>query len=238
MSRLDEARRWCRELGGPSVDVWTLPERVVAREAATGRALSEAARDVVSAWLVERWRQGEVAARTRVLELWLAEVVRWCRWNARAGIDPLDLAHDVMVRAADRMATLTRPLGIRSWLWAITWRVLREHERTPWRRRWASSASLERPDPVPSVVEALEGHERNVVVRDILRTLPLAERTLLWHAYVDRQTRAEIAELTGLPEGTVNRRLTRARRRFRAEADRRGLSPQSHVHPLPLRGQP
>ncbi|MEO0604302.1 MAG: sigma-70 family RNA polymerase sigma factor, partial [Myxococcota bacterium] len=194
--------------------------------------------DVVSAWLVERWRQGDGDARPRVLELWLAEVIRWCRWNARAGIDPLDLAHDVMVRAADRLTTLTRPLGIRPWLWAITWRVLREHERTPWRRRWALGVGIENPDPTPSVVEVLEGHERNAVVRDILQALPLEERTLLWHAYVDRRTRAEIADLTGLSEGTVNRRLTQARGGFRAEADRRGLSPESPTHPVTLRGQP
>lgn len=226
MTTLEQARRLCRELAGPDIDVWTLPAEVVDRAQSTGRPLAEVARDVVSAWWVRRAQRGDEAARQALLEMWMHDVVRWCRWNAPRGVDPEDAAHDVLVRAARRLASLDRPYGVRPWFWAITWRVLREQGRRPWLRRWIFGARTDdRPCPAPDAHARLEGAQRVARIREVLQQLSLEERTLLWHAYVDRRTRRELAELMGIPEGSVNRMMTRARQHFRAEAERRGLRP-------------
>ncbi|MBX2797764.1 MAG: sigma-70 family RNA polymerase sigma factor [Myxococcales bacterium] len=234
MSDQEQARRLCRDLGGPEVDLWTLPTRALQRAESTGRSLREAALDVVSGWLATRAVEGKKGAKDQLTELWHAEVLRWCVWNTRSSVDAEDVAHDVLIRALGRLDRLTRPDGFRAWLWAITWRVLREHERRPWRKRWLLDGK-DRDEGSPGDESGLEhqlapdagieGRQRLGLVHDVLQALPLRERTLLWHAYVDGRTRRQIAEVTGLPEGTVNRQLTRARKRFRKEAERRGLQP-------------
>jgi RNA polymerase sigma-70 factor, ECF subfamily len=229
MDRLDEARRLARQIAGDEADLWTLPAAAVARAEACGRPLAEVVLDLVSgAWAV-RARDGDEAARKALLHRWRGEVLRWCRWNVAAGVDAEDVAHDVLVRAVQRLHTLTRPDGFRPWLWAITWRVLREHERRPW-RRWLGLADRDPPSEAALPSEALEEAQRTDQVQAVLRALDLEERGLLWHAYVDGRTRPQLAEIMGWSEGTVNRRLTEARARFREEAQRRGLHPLSEPH--------
>ncbi|MEN0061916.1 MAG: sigma-70 family RNA polymerase sigma factor [Myxococcota bacterium] len=235
MNSLEEARRLCRSIGGPEVDVWTLPAEALEWAEQRDRPLAEAARDVVTAWWIKRAQQGEEEAKHALLEHWLPEVMRWCRWNAAKRVDPEDAAHDVMIRAAQRLNRLDRPHGFRPWLWAITWRVLREHARGPWLRRWTFGLVMDRrPSEAPSAYAGIERAERASQVREILQQLSLEERTLLWHAYVDRRTRPEIAELMGLSQGTVNRLMTSARRCFRVEAERRGLEPWSDSERIEL----
>lgn len=225
-SKLERARRLCRELGGPQIDLWSLPNRALERSEAAGRPLAEAVQDVVSGWLAVAARDGDDDARERLVRMWRREVVRWCRWNGARGVEAEDAAHDVLVRALQRLDRLHRPEGFRPWLWAIAWRVLREYERRPWRTRWLlGDTGDEHVSPEASVPEAIEGAQRMEEIREILKGMPLEERSLLWHAYVDGRSRAQIAELTGWAEGTLNRRLTRARKRFRTEAARRGLHP-------------
>ncbi|MBX2802199.1 MAG: sigma-70 family RNA polymerase sigma factor [Myxococcales bacterium] len=229
MSTLDEARRLCRALGGDRTDLWSLPAEVVERAAQTDRPLPEVAKDVVSAWYVRQVQQGDRGAVAPLLELWHLDVVRWCRWNAPAREGADDAAHDVMLRAARRLHTLQEVYRVRAWLWAITWRVLREQRRKPWFRRWVFGTTPDtHPSPTPCAHEALEAHERDAAIRHVLERLSLEERTMLWHAYVERRTRPQIATLMNLPTGTVNRLLTQARRVFRAEAERIGLSPHPH----------
>ena len=222
---VDEARRLCRELVGQQADLWTLPRAALQRAARTHRPLAEAVHDVVSGWLVTRAREGDDAARERLLELWHGEVLRWCRWNAARGVDSEDAAHDVLIRALQRLDRLTEPEGFRAWLWAIAWRVLREQERRPWRLRRSAHPPADETYPAPRADEALEHAERIREIRAVLEEMRLEDRLVLWHAYVDGRTRAQIGGLLGWPEGTVNRKLTRARERFRKGAQRRGLAP-------------
>lgn len=230
MSELERARRLCRELGGPEVDLWTLPQQALDRAAQSGRPLNETVHDAVSGWLAVKARNGCDASRASLVTLWRREVVRWCRWNGAKGMESEDAAHDVLVRALQRLDRLHRPEGFRPWLWAIAWRVLRERERKPWHTRWRlGDHGDEHVSSTPSAPEAIEGAERLHEIRQILQTMPLEDRTLLWHAYVDGRSRAQISELTGWAEGTLNRKLTRARKRFRNEAERRGLHPVGHT---------
>jgi DNA-directed RNA polymerase specialized sigma24 family protein len=59
----------------------------------------------------------------------------------------------------------------------------------------------------------------------------------LWLHYVEELSRAEICALTGLPAGTLNRRLTEARRAFEAHAGAIALD-RATPHVLPQEGSP
>jgi RNA polymerase sigma factor (sigma-70 family) len=220
---LDDARRWCRDLGGPEVDLWKLPPAAVQRAADRDLSIEDAVRDVVSGWLIGRF--DDPSARDRWLGLWAPSVLRWCRWGAGRGVDADDAAQEVLARALAGAARLPHPDDAGRWLWGVAWRTLRELERRAWLRRWWSG---ETPDPAsdaPSPQDDLERAERDAVVRSVLQTLSLDDRSILWWAYVEGESRSRIAERTGWPEGTVNRRLTSARAAFSAAATRRGLAP-------------
>jgi RNA polymerase sigma factor (sigma-70 family) len=228
-ARLEQARRLCREIGGAEVDRFAVPAAVIDRVDRTGRPMAEVVRDVVSGFWVRRDRAGDPVARSRLAGMWAPDVLRWCRWSAPRGVDPEEAAQEVLTRAMAALGRLPDPEAFRPWVWGITWRVLREQERGPWLRRWTfgllDKPSAEPPSEEPGADGRIEHAERLAAVQAVLGALTLEERTLLWHAYVDGCTRAEIAERTGLSVGTLNRRLTHARERFGKEATRRGLAP-------------
>ena len=229
MTPLEQARRLCQDYGGAGVDLFRLPREVIAMAPAHRGSLPRSARQVVGAWLVVRAQQGDAEARDRLVSLWHEDLVRWCRWNAGRGIDPDDAAHEILLRVFRRLHTLTRPEGFGPWMWSVAWRVLRELERKPWLIRWLYSLEQRFTDPGPDPEEQLAQTERLDLVQRVLHALDLDDRALLWDAYVEGSTRAQIAERVGLPVGTVNRRLTQARQRFRQEAIRLGLGDTIHL---------
>jgi RNA polymerase sigma-70 factor (ECF subfamily) len=77
---------------------------------------------------------------------------------------------------------------------------------------WASTLAEppEAPATAPDPVASLD-------VRHALARLPARDRTLVLLRYRADLTQAQIAELTGMPEGTVKVRLHRARKRLRSQ---------------------
>lgn len=90
--------------------------------------------------------------------------------------------------------------------------------RAKWYRRRRALLFLS-PSP-PDLAESRDT-ERAVVERQAclaaLAKVPMAERTVLVLAYLEDRSEAAIAELLGVPAGTVKSRLARGRRRLRAE---------------------
>jgi RNA polymerase sigma-70 factor, ECF subfamily len=61
-------------------------------------------------------------------------------------------------------------------------------------------------------------------VRKVFETLKPQERSLLWLAYVEGATHAEIAGILGLQEGSIKVLLHRARRRLASALEAKGLT--------------
>lgn len=80
---------------------------------------------------------------------------------------------------------------------------------------------LDPPDERPNAEERLEAAERAVEVRRALARLAPSRRLALVLREVEELSYEEIAELTGVPVGTVRSRLARAREELRRELDER-----------------
>ena len=222
-----DVRDACQRLGGPHLD----PDRAAtevralsaARQARQGigaaKADEDAVRDVVSAALVKAGVRGAHDAIDRLIDLWHAEVLRWCRWNADRGVSADDAAHDVLVRVISELRNLREPLRFRAWLWGVTWRVLKEHgRRSFWKRFLFGETVEETSDGGQNAETGVLLSERASQVREVLEQLAPLQRQLLWMHYVEERTRGEISELLAMPEGTVGRHLTAARRAFERSA--------------------
>lgn len=162
-------------------------------------------------------------ARDRLLDAWLPTVVRWCAHLGGPGVDPEDAAHDVFLVALRRMDRLYDEAHAAAWLFGITRRVLAQHRRRAWLRRWVPGLSIDAPDPGRGPSALAVGNETGERVRAVLEQLPLAERQVLLLCLVEERSDREVAEMLEVPHGTVKSRMRRARARFLEIAARAGL---------------
>jgi RNA polymerase sigma-70 factor (ECF subfamily) len=153
----------------------------------------------------------------------LPVVVAWCDRLAPPGVDADAAAHDVLLILLRRRAELRPDESPLPYALAVTRNVLRSHGRTAWLTRWLPGAIRERPAPSDPHRD-YAGAERARLVRDILDTLPASQREVLVLCGVEERSRAEVAELLGIPEGTVKSRWRLAGEAFRAAAERRGVT--------------
>lgn len=170
--------------------------------------------------------RGEAPARAELVRLWGPTVLRWCARLSGPGLDEEDLAHDVFERVICKIHHLRAPEAFSSWLFQTTRRVVRDHRRAAWLRRWLPGVNPEGVDPRPGPHRIAETRDEAQRVRQVLGALPEPLREVLVLAELEERDGAEVAEILEIPLGTVKSRLRRAREAFLREARRRGLEPE------------
>jgi RNA polymerase sigma-70 factor, ECF subfamily len=125
-----------------------------------------------------------------------------------------DLVHDCLVRALDQLHTRREDGDLRAWLFAIMHNLFVSRAR---RNKGGSRAvSLEEVNQDDLAMRATQ--EGYVQTHDLLRALEsLSEeqRSVLLLVSVEDLSYAQVAQVLGIPIGTVMSRLSRARERLR-----------------------
>ncbi|MFD4836359.1 sigma-70 family RNA polymerase sigma factor [Achromobacter sp. NPDC058515] len=136
------------------------------------------------------------------------------RFALRLTRDPAsadDLVQSTLERALTRWPG-RRPQGnVRAWLFTILYRQFLDSQRRS--RRYARLL-----DWFTGSDAAAPSAEREVIARsslDVFERLPEAQRTLLWLVCVEGLSYKAVADLFGVPLGTVMSRLSRARSALR-----------------------
>ena len=120
-----------------------------------------------------------------------------------------DAVHEVFLVATRRLAEFEARSSIRTWLFAITFRVVGRMRRDRVRRRArVERYVVEQPE---LVADAARESEAAQYLRQLLLKLNDAQRVVLILAELEGFTSAEIAETLGVPAGTVDSRLRAAR---------------------------
>ena len=147
------------------------------------------------------------------------------RYLTRRGDVAEDLVQEALLRAY-RSFDETRSSNVRAWLLTIvrncflTWRVRNRDESAP-RDFGGPGVSLEQDggeaqeDETPESI--LIRHEDDCTMRFLIEGLPNPFREVLVLRDIEDMSYREIADITGVPMGTVMSRLARARKMF-AEA--------------------
>lgn len=218
------------ELAGPWIELPLAAEEAAARlseRAHSERQIALITREVATEALIRAIRAEPqargCAALDRLLDLWQPDVHRWCRLLGGPTLPVEDLAHDALLAMLTQLHRLEDPRRFQGWLWGITWRTVRGHRRRAWLRRWVPGVVRDPPDPRGDASERYDRAHRSAVVLAVLDALPVDQRELLWLAYAEGLTRAELGRTLGIGPGTLSRRLTRARAAFEAAAGRLGL---------------
>ncbi len=136
----------------------------------------------------------------------------------------LDFAQEVFLKVYCSLASYRPAYKFSTWLFKIASNHLIDH----WRKKRLPTVSLDQPvdddegpllpqvaDPGPSVVRRLELAEIRQKIERALETVPEALRELFVLRHVNEFSYEEIADIKGLPVGTVKNRVFQAKELLR-----------------------
>jgi RNA polymerase sigma-70 factor (ECF subfamily) len=156
------------------------------------------------------------AEALQFLEPLFATAMRLTRNRA----DAEDLVQDTFVKAFRFAGQFTRGTNLRAWLYTILHNTWRNRRRDAGRDAVdVDSEQVEQAASVAGGSEAFETPERILLrstldadLQAALDDMPDAFRQAVWLRDVEEFTYAEIAEVLGVPMGTVMSRISRGRR--------------------------
>jgi RNA polymerase sigma factor (sigma-70 family) len=132
-----------------------------------------------------------------------------------------DIAQEAFLRAWQRLDRLKNSASFLPWLRQITRNLARDYLRTqhhkPMSGEAAELAITLTADPSPSPAERLLRTEEEIAAADIISSLPEDSRETLLLFYREGQSSLQVAELLGLSDAAVRKRLSRARGIVREE---------------------
>ncbi|HYX41199.1 MAG TPA: sigma-70 family RNA polymerase sigma factor [Pyrinomonadaceae bacterium] len=140
----------------------------------------------------------------------------------------LDLTQDVFIKVYGSLARYRAEFKFSTWIYRIAHNAAIDYLR----RTGPRMQELETEDgyvrPIPSGVltpeQESEHKERRAEIEDVIRQLPAAYRELIILRHGHDLSYDEIAEVTGLPLGTVKNRIFRAREAMRSPLIERGIT--------------
>lgn len=171
--------------------------------------MSRARTDVVRSAI-----DGDLDAIDRVAGAWVDRLYAWCARLGGPSIDAEEAAHDVLMVFVRRHGDIRDPERLSAWMFSVCRRVVANHRRKTWWRRWLPGPWAE--SGVASTLDHdLDAAARARQVRLVLDRMSTVDREILTLCYLDDTPLAEASVILGIPEGTVKSRLFHARGRFR-----------------------
>ena len=170
--------------------------------------------------LLRRARAGDPAAFEALATPCETMVWRVCRRILGNDEDARDAVQEAMLSAWRKLDTFDGHSAFSTWVCAIAVHRCQDMLRRQKTRRAESLETLreggwEAADAGPGPEARTEAAERRQRVREALRRLPEDQRVPLILFCVEGRRYEEIAEITGVPIGTVKSRVSRARERMR-----------------------
>ncbi len=186
--------------------------------------------------IIEAASRGEARARSQLVATWGPTVLSWCARLGGPGVDAEDAAHDIFLQMLQDLHQLRQPAAFPAWIYRISRREIGRHRR----RAWLHRKLLGQAGPVPGEVELtapgespeglVERAEAVRMVQAAMESLSAQQREVLVLCDLEGRSGREVAELLGVPEGTVRSRLRLGRAAFeravRPRLGGRSLRPQ------------
>lgn len=170
-------------------------------------------------WLVVRCQLGERPAFDALIERWHAPLWRYVRQLTPNDDVAQEIAQEVWLRVIRGISRLRDAAKWRAWLFGIARRVLMDRLRAQYAMPLAVETELA---DVPVDDTGVDPEVLSTALHDELAKLPLVEREVLTLFYLRELSLGEVADILGIPLGTVKSRLFRARQLLRRELEARG----------------
>lgn len=191
--------------------------------------MPRSADDVHAELLALRCRRGDVGAWTELVEHLGPRLTYYLgRFVADADVAG-SLLQEVWLRALRSIGSLRDERRLIPWLYTIAHRVVMSHFREEYaRREQENDAAIEGAfDNATTAADHLENAE---LVHHALARIGLLEREVLTLLFLEDLSVAQIAEVVGVPPGTVKSRLHRGRAELRQVIERELQEQESRTH--------
>jgi RNA polymerase sigma-70 factor (ECF subfamily) len=173
--------------------------------------------------LLDAWCAGDNLAGDALIRRHFDAICRFFR--SKLGEDVEDLIQRTFQICTVRRRELTPEGSFRGFLFGVARNLLLDHLRRLYRRGEHDdihNMSLRDLGTTPS--EAVARDERERLIHEAMRRIPLEQRLLLELAHWENLSGREIAQALEIGENTVRSRLSRARAALREELERLGAA--------------
>ncbi|MEO8673677.1 MAG: RNA polymerase sigma factor [Tahibacter sp.] len=174
--------------------------------------------------LVVRCQLGEALAFNDLIAHWHGPLSSYVQRQSLNETTAADVVQDIWLRVFRSISSLRDGRNLRAWLFGIARRAWMDHLRGRYAAPMGAEIDI---DTEPSLVTSGEEEvqfDREFVHKTLAR-LPSVEREVLILFYLEELTQQEIAQVIGVPMGTVKSRLFRARALCREEIESNGGRP-------------
>lgn len=156
---------------------------------------------------------------TKWIDAYGKEIFSFCRWLTGCEPEAEELYQDTWLVVVRRLEQLDAGGNVKSYCLSVALRLWKNKRRRYARRQriegeqlFVGSRCFEWERQAPSPEQRLLSREREREVRKAVEELPWRQRIIVLLFYMEEQPLARIAEITGLPLGTVKSRLYHARK--------------------------
>lgn len=167
--------------------------------------------------LLENWRRGDRASGTELVQRYYQPIQRFFANKVAQRHDAVDLTQETFRACVERKDHIRDEAAFRGYLFATALNVLRRYigKKSKREREAADFAELRVSDYVPpSLTSIMTRRREEMLLVCALRELPLEQQIVLELTIFDELPASEIAELLGIPEGTVRSRLRLGRKKL------------------------
>jgi RNA polymerase sigma-70 factor (ECF subfamily) len=167
--------------------------------------------------LLDRWRAGDRDAGEQLFERHFDGLYRF--FCNKVGDDSEELLQRTLTACVEQRDKFRGDASFRSFMFGIARiELLNYFKRQGKRRRVdALETSIHDLDPSPSRIAA--GHEEQRVLLEALRRIPVDLQIAIELYYWEELSTTEMADVLGIPSGTVKSRLRRAKEHLEGELD-------------------
>jgi len=183
--------------------------------------------DTPLAELLEKVRSGDKAAFEEMARR-LTERIYPMALRALASREAAEeVTQDSLVRIYTRLDQVEDPKALEGWAMRVAFSRINDRfrGRKRFRKAQAGLTELKKLNAQDEGLSALEREELRRALSEALEAIDEKHREVFLLREVDGRSHREVAELLGVPEGTVWSRLSYARKRLREELVRRGVQP-------------
>ncbi len=165
--------------------------------------------------LLDRWQNGDQRAGTVLFERYFASLYRFFRNKVTDGAE--DLVQETFLACVRNAQGFRGESSFRSYVFQAAHSKLYDYYRRRHKRDAIDFRTTTVMDLGESPSKMLVRGEEESLLLSALRRLPIELQVLLELFYVERLSGPVLAEVIGVPEGTVRSRLRRARELLREQ---------------------
>ena len=173
-------------------------------------------------WVVLRCQIGEREAFDLLIARWHQPLWRYAMRVTADADAAADVVQEVWLRVLRNFGRLREAARFQAWLFGIARRVLMDRLRVRYATPQFEEVDLA---DLPNVTVEDDRAEDLALLEVGLAELPLLERDVLVLFYLQDLSLSDIADVSGVPVGTVKSRLFRARKMLREQLILKGAQP-------------